>query len=97
MFICLTVTSLRAFVNRALWVSLERECRGCFKIWNPSGVQLEMASFGTRAISEEINWRFGPFVVAGFALSPVLVSSGRDGPRLGGIPLIDCPESKKMN
>ena len=50
-----------------------------------------MFSFGTPAISEKINWRFGPFVVAGFALAPVLVSYGRDGPRLGGIPLIDCP------
>ena len=40
-----------------------------------------MFSFGTPAISEKINWRFGPFVVAGFALAPVLVSYGRDGPR----------------
>jgi len=43
-----------------------------------------MSSFGTRAISEEINGRFGPFVVAGLALAPALASSGCGGVRLGG-------------
>lgn len=60
------------------------ECHRCFQIWNPSGVQVEMSSFGTRAISEEINGRFGPFVVAGLALAPALASSGCGGVRLGG-------------
>ena len=55
-----------------------------------------MSSFGTREISEEINGRFRPFVVAGLALAPGLASSGRGGVRLGGIPVIASPGSKKM-
>ena len=62
MFIRLTVWSLRTFVTRACWVPLGRSAKAvmvtaefhcCFQIWNPSGVQVEMSSFGTRAISEE--------------------------------------------
>ena len=105
MFIRLTVSSLRTFVNRACWVPRGRSAKAamvtaefhrCFHIWNPSGVQVEMSSFGTRAISEEINWRFGPFVVAGLALAPGLASSGCGGVRLGGIPVTASPRLKKM-
>lgn len=97
MFIRLTVSSLRTFVNRACLVPLGRSAKAvmvtaefhrCLQIWNPSGVQVDMSSFGTCAISEEINWRFGPFVVAGLALAPALASSGRGGVRLGSIPFI---------
>ena len=97
MFFRLTVSSLRTFVNRACLVPLGRSAKAvmvtaefqrCFQIWNPSGVQVDMSSFGTRAISEEINWRFGPFVVAVLALAPTLASSGGGGVRLGGIPFI---------
>ena len=31
------------------------EVQRCFQIWNPSGVEVAVSSFGTRAISEEIN------------------------------------------
>ena len=105
MFIRLTVSSLRTFVNRACWVPLGRSAKAvmvtaefhhCFQIWNPSGVQVEMSSFGTCAISEEINWRFGPFVVAGLTLAHGLASSGCGGVRLGGIPVIAPLGSKKM-
>ena len=105
MFIPLTVSSLRTFVNRAYLVPLGRSAKAvmvtaefhcCFQIWNPSGVQVDLSSFGTHAIWEEINWRFGPFVVAGLTLAPALASSGRGGVRLGGIPFIAPPESKKM-
>lgn len=43
------------------------------------------------AISEEINGRFGTFVVTELALA----SSGRGEVRLRGIPFKDCPRSKK--
>ena len=58
----------------------------CFQIWNPSGGQVEMSSFGTRVVSEEINWRLPPFVVAGLALAPAVFSCGFGGGRLRGIP-----------
>ena len=47
-----------------------------------------MSSFDTREIYEKLNWKFGPFVVAGLALAPGLTSSGRGGVCLGGIHVI---------
>ena len=45
------------------------EVHRCFQIWNPSGVEVAISSFGTRAISEEINCRFGPGVAGGLAVA----------------------------
>lgn len=44
-----------------------------------------MFSFGICVILEEINWRFGLFVVVGFVLVFVLVLFGCGGVCLGGI------------
>ena len=82
MFTCLTVSSLRVLVNKACWVSLGRSVKAmivtaeshcCLQIWDPSGVQVEMSILSISAISEERNGRFGPFVVTGLALPPVVV------------------------
>ena len=93
-FVWCWVSSLKTFVNRAFlgssWkvsgslIVTAKVHRG-FQIWNPSGGQVAMSSLGTRAISEEINWRFPPFVVPGVALTRAVFSRGFGLFRLGGI------------
>ena len=60
------------------------EFHRCFQIWKPSGVEVAISSFGTRAISEEINCRFGLVVAGGLAVA----SSEGFGLGLGGMSLI---------
>ena len=60
------------------------EVHRCFRIWNPSGIEVAISSFGTRAVSEEINCRFCPVFAGGLAVSP----SERCGRGLGGTSFI---------
>ena len=67
---------------------LDRHCKGPSRLPNLKSVR-RTSSLGTRAISEEINWRFPPFVVPGVALTRAVFSRGFGLVRLGGILFIE--------
>ena len=47
------------------------EVHRCFQILNLSGVEVAISSFGTHAISEEINCGFGPVLAGGLTVAPL--------------------------